>query len=134
MFSLNDYPIEMETNEIKNEEIENEIDKIVDNDCLDLGVVIRREDNHQQHEEIVKEDNEDAKWKRTMFKHFKKILNDDKKTRYKMLRKFIKKKLKKFGRKYALFMIRIRKLFIKKFKCKKFFVKIKKILLDDYLK
>ena len=37
-----------------------------------------------------------------MFKNFKNISNDDKKKRFKMLRKFIKKKLKKFGRKYGL--------------------------------
>jgi hypothetical protein len=133
IFKLNDYPIEIESNEIKNE-VEEIIENEIKNDeCLDLGVVIRRED-HQPQRAIEKKDvgKNDNKWKRILFKYFKNILNEEDKK--KLCKKFIKKKLKKFGRRYALFMIRIRKLFIKKFKCKKLFVRVKKSLLDDYLK
>jgi hypothetical protein len=133
IFKLNDYPIEIESNEIKNE-VEEIIENEIKNDeCLDLGVVIRRED-HQPQPVIEKKDvdKNDNKWKRILFKYLKKILNEE--DMKKRCKKFIKKKLKKFGRRYALFMIRIRKLFIKKFKCKKLFVRIKKSLLDDHLK
>ena len=86
LFNLNDYPFEVDMNEIKNE-IEDytvkasEIDNCLNNqndyqDCLDLGVSIRREDvaENTTVEEEVTQMNDESKWKRVLFKFYRKIL------------------------------------------------------------